>query len=1333
MKPNLLLALLGLLCYVRTCAADCLNISISNQGSDSRGCLDPSSSRFHCKTLDYVVRNSESAECIQVNIYDNQTLNTTWIVSNISVFSMEGSSRDVTVSCLGQAGIEISEVETVVLSNLGFLNCGLSTVSTHTENLKLAAVAIYNSTNLTVTNCTFTDSTGTGLLVVDTRGPVSVSGSVFKNKNLGEYSTNGLSIQITNDDAFSMIQEFSVTDCLFEGNHHNGSENTLRNNIGLQYPMSESYGYMYTNNNLSTVSDGNGGGLTIKIENPNSHVIIMIANCQFNDNYGWIGGGAYINTNSFAKAILQMSDCKFTGNTAGLLGGGLYLGATDSSPHHPEQLKFSIDLNRLHFGNNSARHAGGMMYQTKGQSSFNVTVSSIQIKSCSFKDNVAKLSGAAIGLFKLKSNLEGSTILVNFHNCLVTNNSVYMFNLDKMNSTVIGNGIIYAIGISFTLNGSTLIAHNHGTGVLASAVNVYLWGNVVFANNKGSRGGAVALLDSSRMIIQRGLNLTFKRNHAELFGGAVYHMYPVMGVMSESWFCVFSYYQDEVTDPSQWEVNILFINNTCTVSGSSVFLSSPGNCHKNEDGEIFTENKTFHFVPSYFGQVSTSPVQLSFASPSINCSSSKCQTELMLGEKMTLTLTAKDAFGKNVSGFAIANIACVERNGTLSVGDMCNYKLKGIHLIEVNSEQQQMGFYIIGNRDSNYTDHVVLTWQLIEVPSAIGYLQVNIRDCYLGYVYDIDYQMCVCYSGNEDAIACNSEDYTACVRFGYWYGLIRNESGIEEFTVTDCSFGSCDYKFNGQCPTERCSSDGTMTQFFCKLPKYDSDELCLFNKGGVVCSECRDNYYPAIEHLLCLPEGNCHLGYVVLIVLLCALYWCLVLTLILLVARFDLRIGSGRLYCLFFYFSVFSNFTGGTFPSKYLYGIELFFTGIVQFNPVVLGLLPMCSGLNSNRFLSVFLRFGYPLLLSVVIVLITYISWKWPRYALFRHTSMGINAICIMLYLCFISITQTSLLLLAPMSFPDIKGVYTFLEPTVEYFRTPQHIFFGLVALCVQVFVIAFIGLLIFSQCLIRYKRLNLTRIKPLLDEFQHCYKTEYRYFAGYYLACRELIFLISFARVPLGIFSYIYILQILSIILLIFHCMIQPYKSKDLNVLDALLILDLVILSLLHGNTAAIVFDDVIWLKITLIYILVLLPVLYFVCLCVYPIFLIRFPRLKRFKITFFKEQEPQKALDVAPPIMVGTTFVHLSSSSSDEDSDEDKDSNGKTNRKFVFPDGVVLVENMEREPLLFLDTLSTDYESKEQRPRSAVNAMLNTAGNHVEEKEVGSTSTIPVEMKDD
>ena len=58
---------------------------------------------------------------------------------------------------------------------------------------------------------------------------------------------------------------------------------------------------------------------------------------------------------------------------------------------------------------------------------------------------------------------------------------------------------------------------------------------------------------------------------------------------------------------------------------------------------------------------------------------------------MTLTLTAKDAFGKNVSGFAIANIACVERNGTLSVGDMCNYKLKGIHLIEVNSEQTTNG------------------------------------------------------------------------------------------------------------------------------------------------------------------------------------------------------------------------------------------------------------------------------------------------------------------------------------------------------------------------------------------------------------------------------------------------------------------------------------------------------------------------------------------------------------------------------------------------------------------------------------------------------------------
>ena len=87
-------------------------------------------------------------------------------------------------------------------------------------------------------------------------------------------------------------------------------------------------------------------------------------------------------------------------------------------------------------------------------------------------------------------------------------------------------------------------------------------------------------------------------------------------------------------------------------------------------------------------------------------------------------------------------------------------------------------------------------------------------------------------------------------------------------------------------------------------------------------------------------------------------------------------------------------------------------------------------------------------------------------------------------------------------------------------------------------------------------KKINFIKIKPLLDEFQDCYKDKrkYRWFASYYLICRQVILLIVF----LGNSNYngmLFFLQITCIIIATIHMWVQPYKSASLNIFDGLIL----------------------------------------------------------------------------------------------------------------------------------------------------------------------------------
>ena len=87
--------------------------------------------------------------------------------------------------------------------------------------------------------------------------------------------------------------------------------------------------------------------------------------------------------------------------------------------------------------------------------------------------------------------------------------------------------------------------------------------------------------------------------------------------------------------------------------------------------------------------------------------------------------------------------------------------------------------------------------------------------------------------------------------------------------------------------------------------------------------------------------------------------------------------------------------------------------------------------------------------------------------------------------------------------------------------------------------------------------------MKPLLDQFQGCYKDRYRWFAGYYMICRIVIITITIV-LSSNDFTSRYLLITTCAAILLVHLSVRPYKSKLLNAFDGLLLLLLVLVSIL-------------------------------------------------------------------------------------------------------------------------------------------------------------------------
>ena len=688
--------------------------------------------------------------------------------------------------------------------------------------------------------------------------------------------------------------------------------------------------------------------------------------------------------------------------------------------------------------------------------------------------------------------------------------------------------IVHLYSLSSFIVMFTSFTNNVGTALRVSGTNIAFVNLMQFMNNIAQRGAAIYLEHGSQIIIGNS-NLEFIGNIAERWGGAIYVELP-FGCMHNG--VVFR----NVPDSSYY---VSFINNSAGITGNSIYFSIPDSCDAIKDSML----NEFHYsqaLGSIGPHISTSPYKINVCSTSCddtNSSSCYISNRNMLGQSVNINATVCDYYG-NISETVQFYIKCTNCNNKYRLSDSRALMHNGLFDVA----------FLAVDADSDIVDDTNVTLSLSSVLSdeyrqLTATVSVELSSCQSGYVFDPNVEKCICYEQSKDVIRCQ-QDY-AEIKHGYWFGVAPPL--MNKVTVSLCPIHYCSYE-----------EDTEISNGYYRLPE-EFNSQCSSHRLGTACGECKSGYTLSYDSPDCINKNKCSAGMTVLVVVLTILYW--VIVVILVFGLMQRKISLGYTYGLLYYYSIIDILLGSNlYISDGVFQLVTILSSFAKLTPQFLGRLCFVQGLRGID--QLFIHYFHAFSITSIIIVIVIATRRSPRITVIVSRCI-IRVICLLILLSYTSLASTSLQLLRPLYFDDVNGAYVYSSPSIKYF-TGRHIPYGIIALLCGLFIVIGLPLLLLLEPFLKHK-LNFIRIKPLLDQYQECYKDQYHWFAAYYLVCR----LIVIAIVYIGNFNdVLYYLQTVCVITILVHAWIKPYQSAMLNVLDGIILLMIVLVVNLNSFT---------------------------------------------------------------------------------------------------------------------------------------------------------------------
>ena len=939
------------------------------------------------------------------------------------------------------------------------------------------------------------------------------------------------------------------SDVTFEGNSTVTINNNQAKDLGGAIAISFNSNITFEGNSIVIINN-NQAFYGGAINNQYNSIVTFEKNCAvaINNNQANQGGAFYIWDNS--DITIEGNSAITINNNQAFYGGAINI--WDNSD-------VTIEGNSIVIITNNQAGEGGAVYIWE-----NSIITFEGNSTATINNNIVSHDGGAFNIwYNSNVTFKGNTVVAINNNQAINGGAIHT----KQNSSVIFNGssVVTFDNNTASADGGALNANNN------CSINVKRNSTIIFNNNQAfGDGGAIYLNNLFNILLENSSKIILTSNTADDYGGAIYSTITQI----VKYFTISGF---------------KFSQNRAREAGNFLYIDVPKSCNAGCLTDINVGISNDILWQSVLDRlIATSPNKLKLQYPAKcikNDDSVGCEKyyigNIMLGQEIMIPACLLDYY----------NIPAEVTQFTILGQDHQNYYVYGSQYILISCNHSIEGISIIGNQtiisSLNYsmflTSHI--SFKSIRKTIFIN-LTVELSPCYPGFLYNSKSQKCECYN-NSGIVYCSGS--SSAIKRGYWFGHV---TGIP--TVTFCPINYCNFT---------CCK--TTTGYHQLSPTRNNQ--CKLHRAGIACGNCQNGYTLPYYSSECVSIDKCTITWTIVIVILTLLYLIAIVMIVFIIMHYQINIG--KLYAITYYYSIVDVLLSDNLDdfSDELYTFINIMYSIAKLTPQFLGKLCLVKGISGID--QQFIHYIHPLAVALILIMITLLARCSHRISSLLSRAI-IRVICFLLLLSYTSVTTTSLLLLKYLKFSDVTEVYTLLSPDTEYFNG-RHLAYGIIAILCTMTVVIGLPLLLLLEPFINHK-INFTKIKPILDQFQGCYKDKYRWFAAYYMICRLVIISISIVFTS-NDFTAQYLLITVCAVIVLVHLMIKPYNSNVLNIFDAILLLLLVLTTVLllidftESNLA---------IQVTLLLLILPLIIVGAMCLLAYK------DCIKRVVINLFKKE---------------------------------------------------------------------------------------------------------------
>ena len=1204
--------IIGILICLIILTSQCVHSKViivnNNNGNDNTECCV--NGECTCSSLSTALLNIDNNTIINITS-ESIALNNTTTMGSGKLTNITITGSNVTIMCNNIGSVYCESCDDVMIEGITWDRCG------DPNGRNVAGVTFYGTSNISLVNCTFQNSQLPTLSLLQVSYNILIQGCNFMSNNFSweDNFTGVLNISRESSHGLSSLSNITVTVTINEGYFYS---NTCPDISSLNIYINDTSSVANCSiivNKTTFVSNQVIFNLTTEIT---KSIIIQLSEISAIKNSHMMGLGVIAHLlSATGDVFLSIFSSNFNGNNGSnvwcdISGNTVTVQINNSSFTDSRRGNISLKVPAVYLST-SASNASEIMFQ-----GVQVINNVIEILPAPAEVDVT----AAVSIVANRGNISINMFLVNFtsnrylglvggalaivlsyengifHNILingcnfVSNRSpsygaaLYIdtrndHNIQIVNTTFdqnIGGSTVYLKSFMQQPNPlkhnqpviikSSNFTNNIGSSIYLSSRDVKLSGNLLFKNNTAENGGAMYVDQETTVTIDDEASVKFIANTAKVNGGAIF-VNLVCGHIYNGVYKIINTFESSSN-------NAVFINNSAKIVDNALYFNVPRPLVIHMDSRQCTIKKDVNdrssilHIPCQFnysqpvnGKMMNIPCDLDYTllngtgAPIIT---SPCELRLyfpfsdgykisstsdsnvyfvrnhILGHPVKFTGAVFDYFGKPTEPTQYdMQLQCSQNSECLGytlMSDNHNYILT--HTID-NSTILNVNLKgkLINTAHMNLT--VTLTALSYSINSINAALVVELVPCidHPGYAYGEESKTCICYHYN---VKCSDDGNE--IKRGYWFGSIASIA-----TTSLCPNHYCKFTDRKQ------TSEG-----YFELSN-SINEQCNDHRVGRTCGECSLGYTLSYDSTDCIDVDQCGTGWTVLVITLTCLYWIAVVVGVFSLMYFRFQISLGYLHGLIYYYSMVGILLNNNpYVSDDAFQFVSILSSFAQLTPQFLGKLCLLKGLSGID--QLFIHYSHAVGVSLLLLFIVVSVRHSARMSLFVSRCI-IRVVCLLTLLSYTSIASTSLQLLLPLRFTDIKEWYTYSSPNIQYFHG-RHIIYGIVAIISEIVVGIGLPLLLLFEPVLS-KKINFIKIKPLLDQFQGCYKDKYRWFAAFYLICRQIIFL------PIYIFNsdysnMLFYLQTACVVIAMIHMWIQPYQNEFLNAFDGVILLCIVL-----------------------------------------------------------------------------------------------------------------------------------------------------------------------------